>query len=451
MCEEKKVHVEAKKICNIPINGRTSSGAASQIFYTSDGKSVIKVMNISEYKQIFMIYGINNVVEIDIMTRFKHPHLMYAEELFIGKSAEVPYAIKMPKIGRCLRSKKSNPDTFIDIFYKVASAVEFLHKNHILHLDIHSGNILITDDYKQVMLIDFGNSRYVHCVESGLTKFTGNYFPRQYRPPENLVKDTAYTQKSDVWALGICMLGYITDKYSEIEGDSINIIRDFSNPTPILEKWIQPVKLPEPIKPLIINLLAKMFSLNPHNRITMVQVLSHPVFNYADGKGRERIDGYVIPIAPLPPSSIQTPLPIIKNTICIVQKIHLHLRQYVDIEDILFLAVDLVYRTQSLEIKDNKRDDIVRSLACIIVAIMFYNHWALMQVGYTIEAALKNNGYDIIAIEVILYQGYIIEALQGNILRMNVNRSWASDQLRHIVRDIFPYPDLYTQGLPWIE
>jgi len=91
---------------------------------------------------------------------------------------------------------------------QLLTAVEHCHKNNICHQDIKSGNIMVSNDLTQIILIDFGFSRY-HAVPE--IKFLGKMCCVHYRPPEIIMKCPTYTDKVDMWGIG-CIIGEMIEK-----------------------------------------------------------------------------------------------------------------------------------------------------------------------------------------------------------------------------------------------
>src|SRR5579872_1016150 len=113
-------------ICGLPVSGIAGRGSHSVIYIvTHEGqKRVLKVPIVlnNEYKK----NGIPSPLEIDILTRIRHPNLMYAEAIYTdidcdGIHIVLPYAPRsfhdlsgLSIKARCL------------ILYKVICATEFL-------------------------------------------------------------------------------------------------------------------------------------------------------------------------------------------------------------------------------------------------------------------------------------------------------------------------------------
>ena len=126
-------------------------------------------------------------------------------------------------------------DFATNIAIQISSALEHAHKNHIVHRDIKSHNIMIKED-NTVKVTDFGIAR---AVSSSTITNTGNVIGSvHYFSPEQA--RGGYTdEKSDIYSLGVVMYEMLTGRLP-FEGES---------PIAVALKHIQE----EPVRPSDIN------------------------------------------------------------------------------------------------------------------------------------------------------------------------------------------------------
>ncbi|KAJ2712455.1 hypothetical protein H4R23_006153 [Coemansia sp. Cherry 401B] len=172
------------------------------------------------------------------------------------------------------------------LFRQIISAVDYMHRNCIVHRDLKLGNILI-DRNNQIRIIDFG---FAETFEWGrqLDTFCGSPC---YASPE-IICGIKYTgPEVDIWSLGVvlyCMLcGTLpfegkTDKevYAKISRGR------FTMPT-YLSKEVQ-------------SLLKQMLTVDPMLRISMSGIVDHPWVNKYHN---EPINNYM----PLRPAIVSHP------------------------------------------------------------------------------------------------------------------------------------------------
>jgi serine/threonine protein kinase len=129
-------------------------------------------------------------------------------------------------------------DFATNIAIQISSALEHAHKNHIVHRDVKSHNILIKEDHS-VKVTDFGIAR---AVSSSTITNTGNVIGSvHYFSPEQA--RGGYTdEKSDIYSLGVVMYEMVTGRLP-FEGES---------PIAVALKHIQePPQRPSEINPRI--------------------------------------------------------------------------------------------------------------------------------------------------------------------------------------------------------
>eukprot|EP01064_Diplonema_japonicum_P026226 TRINITY_DN37644_c0_g1_i1.p1 TRINITY_DN37644_c0_g1~~TRINITY_DN37644_c0_g1_i1.p1 ORF type:complete len:431 (+),score=86.44 TRINITY_DN37644_c0_g1_i1:71-1363(+) len=93
----------------------------------------------------------------------------------------------------------------LDWFIQIALAVQYTGKKHILHRDLKTQNILITED-NVLKLADFGISRSLVNTWDQAHTFVGTPY---YLAPE-LVLQRPYNIQVDAWALGVVLCEMLT-------------------------------------------------------------------------------------------------------------------------------------------------------------------------------------------------------------------------------------------------
>ncbi|TPX37085.1 hypothetical protein SmJEL517_g01093 [Synchytrium microbalum] len=156
------------------------------------------------------------VSEVNILRELRHPNIVRYYERFVDRENCLIYIIMefcdggdlASIIKRCRRENKRIPEDVIwQIFVQLLLALNECHFGGsgksgphpaILHRDIKPDNVLL-DAHQNAKLSDFGLSRVIDCPESEFARtYVGTPF---YMSPE-LVTETSYNMKSDIWALG---------------------------------------------------------------------------------------------------------------------------------------------------------------------------------------------------------------------------------------------------------
>jgi serine/threonine protein kinase len=363
-------------VCGYKIGKILGEGSYGSVFEATGTRGPVALKMICTGDRDYESTGICEAVEIDILSRFKHPCLLSAEEVITPVSCPD----FDDEIGLILPVMKSFPGDSPQILssisfarklrwcFDVACGIEFLHGQDIIHGDVKPNNFLFNQDYSRAVVADFGLS--LHCVNGvytfpsptirGTSMFISPEFLSSFEAGDREVKEVGFgtsrvTTAADVWAFGVSIpilfLGWRAGSIFKDVDDMMkklhllsttkkredlfsNLLSDFSS-----EKEFEG----------LIDLIALTLSPDPRMRITMQEVLEHPLFsNYKIEEGLVR-------------------------TLRIRDKLPMYSTEYVHYMtrflwnrkiSTLFLAVDLFY--QCKEIWNRGVQLIV--LACILLA-----------------------------------------------------------------------------------
>lgn len=155
----------------------------------------------------------------DFMARFKreansiasssHPNIVSIYD--VGSDKNINYIVMEYVNGKTLKQTikenvRLNSLKTLDIALQIAKALECAHKNNIIHRDIKSDNILISED-NIVKLTDFGIAKVLDSATiTNPNKIIGSV---HYFSPEQ-AKGKLVDWRTDIYALGIVMYEMIT-------------------------------------------------------------------------------------------------------------------------------------------------------------------------------------------------------------------------------------------------
>ncbi|KAF0988043.1 hypothetical protein HZS_5041 [Henneguya salminicola] len=187
------------------------------------------------------------------------------------------------------------------------NGLHFIHFNKIIHRDIKASNILI-NKMGVLKLADFGLARPIHTspleenAKDPRRHYTNNVVTLWYRAPELLLGDRMYGPPIDIWSAA-CVMIELWTRSAFLRGDTeikqLNLIIDLCGsitttvwPTVNKLQIFNNLKLsqdvPSSLKRRImqivnnnnetVDLLSKMFTLDPFKRLNSEQILEHDFF-----------------------------------------------------------------------------------------------------------------------------------------------------------------------------
>lgn len=186
------------------------------------------------------------------------------------------------------------------LMLQLCSAVDYLHDHWIMHRDLKTSNLLL-NNRGELKLADFGMARYTANPPPRLTQLVVTLW---YRAPELLLGAEEYGFGIDIWSIG-CIFSELLTREPLFQGKNevgqlSAIFTALGNPTS--ESWLNFKLLPnsKAVHPLLsttrstrgqlnatkypyltkagFELLTSMLSLNPDDRPSAPQILSHKYF-----------------------------------------------------------------------------------------------------------------------------------------------------------------------------
>ena len=153
--------------------------------------------------------------ECDILRAAEDPHIMEFIGVFNDETQEGGVLLVTEFMEQTfetfLKDNRGNlsKEKQIDICQQIASGLRYLHNQdpQILHRDLKPSNILLDNDGRVAKIGDFGQAKFRPLDIQYLTT------TKLYMPPEALRdKETCFTDKGDVFSLGMVMLEVATQE-----------------------------------------------------------------------------------------------------------------------------------------------------------------------------------------------------------------------------------------------
>eukprot|EP01022_Parablepharisma_sp_SALTPOND_P025643 TRINITY_DN601_c0_g1_i2.p1 TRINITY_DN601_c0_g1~~TRINITY_DN601_c0_g1_i2.p1 ORF type:complete len:307 (+),score=25.22 TRINITY_DN601_c0_g1_i2:202-1122(+) len=108
-----------------------------------------------------------------------------------------------------------DPETVRKYIYQLLKAIDFCHRQNVIHRDVKPENLLVNIDLT-LKICDFGFARTVSSRGNDMTDYVAT---RWYRAPELLLGTNNYGKEVDQWAIG-CIMGELTDGQPLFPGES---------------------------------------------------------------------------------------------------------------------------------------------------------------------------------------------------------------------------------------
>jgi Serine/threonine protein kinase len=215
----------------------------------------------------------------DFITRFKreansigslsHPNIVNVYDF--GSENNINFIVMEYIIGKTLKqlikeNVRLNTLNALDIALQITKALEYAHKNNIIHRDIKPDNILITED-NLVKLTDFGIAKVTDSATiTNSSKILGS---AHYFSPEQ-AKGNFVDYRTDIYALGAVMYEMFTGQVPFNGENSISIAMMH-----IQKPVVPPNKIFTPIPENINTVILKALEKEPINRFQTAIELAH--------------------------------------------------------------------------------------------------------------------------------------------------------------------------------
>ncbi|MGN6570115.1 MAG: serine/threonine-protein kinase, partial [Pseudolabrys sp.] len=160
-----------------------------------------------------------------IMPRLAGPHV--PKFVAAGDFAVQPYIVMERIAGQSLLPRlKELPlpyDEVAALGARIATALDALHRQHVVHLDIKPSNIVLRPDGAAVLL-DYGLSHHAQLPDLMQEEFRVPFGTAPYMSPEQLRGDRS-DPRSDQFALGVLLYFFSTGIRPFGEGETLRAMR----------------------------------------------------------------------------------------------------------------------------------------------------------------------------------------------------------------------------------
>ncbi|MGF1670702.1 MAG: serine/threonine protein kinase, partial [Balneolaceae bacterium] len=150
--------------------------------------------------------------ERSILARLQHPNIARLVDGGLTSENHPWFAMEFAEgenlVSYCRRLNVSI-EKCLGLFLDVIEAVQYAHKNRVVHCDLKPGNILVTgdDDRPQVKLLDFGIAQLLEEAEDESSEIKA--MTHAYASPEQVNGESTSTA-TDIYSLGVLLYKLLT-------------------------------------------------------------------------------------------------------------------------------------------------------------------------------------------------------------------------------------------------
>jgi eukaryotic-like serine/threonine-protein kinase len=210
-----------------------------------------------------------------ILPRLSGPHV--PRVIAVGEFAVQPYVVMQRIDGNSLLRRLDNlplPYTEVaQVGVKIANALDDLHRQHIVHLDVKPSNIMLRPS-GEVVLLDFGLSHHQQLPDLMQEEFRVPFGTAPYMSPEQL-KGIRSDPRSDQFALGVLLYFFSTGTRPFGEGEILSAMRKRLWRDPVPPRKLQRDDPPW-LQEIVLRLLEPQASWRYPTMAQLAFDLSHP-------------------------------------------------------------------------------------------------------------------------------------------------------------------------------
>ncbi|XP_001627621.2 calcium/calmodulin-dependent protein kinase kinase 1 isoform X2 [Nematostella vectensis] len=215
--------------------------------------------------------GLENLQrEIAILKKVDHPNVVRLNEVLDDPAEDNLYLVfELMDKGDVMEvpGPPLQQETARTHFRELVLGVEYLHHHKIVHRDIKPSNLLVSES-GSIKIADFGVADVFEGDDALLSKTAGS---PAFMAPESLqTSRDKYSGKAvDVWAMGITLYCFVFGKCPFEDENRMGLYEKIR--TKELEFPEEPV-----LNPKLEDLLLRMLTKNPKERITIPEIKEHP-------------------------------------------------------------------------------------------------------------------------------------------------------------------------------
>jgi len=174
---------------------------------------LVKINGIEYVAKFYKKFSRQMFIELNIMATCQHQNIMSINKL-LPMCDQYSIGMIMTKESNnyldYVRQNKLSILDKIDLLLQIAHGLQYLHANNIVHMDLKSDNIMITN--RICKIIDFGSAEYLFNdkVVAYFSQCTSTHCPPEaFGTPKTLFE---FNTSFDIWSFGMVVYETFTEK-----------------------------------------------------------------------------------------------------------------------------------------------------------------------------------------------------------------------------------------------
>ena len=168
-----------------------------------------------------------------------------------------------------IKHGKMTDDTARKLFRQLISALSCCHGLNICHRDIKPENVML-DEEGNLKLGDFGYAQWMHCISDQTPGWVETSCGSPHYAAPEVIRGGRYVgMQADVWSSGVVLFALLTG----------GLPFDHENTRQLLKKVCEGnYSIPHWVTPTAADLIRRMMTVDPTQRITVDEIEMHPWF-----------------------------------------------------------------------------------------------------------------------------------------------------------------------------
>lgn len=215
-----------------------------------------EIINVSAFEHLYLVIEFCDFGQIMTWDRTMQKYSVNEEFFPLIKA-------KHPEVFRRFTDREAAGKV---IFSQVVKGLAYLHSKFVIHKDMKPDNILFSSKDCNFKITDFSISERLESSGQVCYNPPGTI---PFQAPESMLSGVGFVgEKSDIWALGICIYAYMADGSLPFWNPESEIFTQMAIQS-------SPVSYPETFTPALTDLLQGVLNKDPASRLDLQQIQNH--------------------------------------------------------------------------------------------------------------------------------------------------------------------------------